>query len=235
MIVVESEQLLDYIMVRTDYFLMKWWGYLFCTRSTHWVGIYTVVLSHIKSISHIQTTLLHSDMCTIPTPNQPICDLTLYRRRSQCQIYCLWFARVSGWLLFNAKWTIFHLYRGENLVAFDEMLMMSSSYYSSIFVVLAQWNNSPRVDMSLHSDTLSWYGANQSLLLLLSATCIEQWSDIYQCYSLWFDMTRDRIHDLPHWSEDLTITPPRLGFFLIKFVYSTEILGKLLQVIDLLV
>ena len=77
MIVVESEQLLDYIMVRTGYFLMKWWGYLFCTRSTHWVRIYTVVLSHIKSNSHIQTTLLHSDMCIIPTPNQPICDLTL--------------------------------------------------------------------------------------------------------------------------------------------------------------
>jgi hypothetical protein len=27
---------------------------------------------------------------------------------------------------------------------------------SLIFIVLAHWNNSPRVDMSLHSDTLSW-------------------------------------------------------------------------------
>ena len=218
MIVVESEQLLDYIMVRTGYFLMKWWGYLFCTRSTHWVGIYTVVLSHIKSNSHIQTTLLHSDMCTIPIPNQPICDLTflscmLTGGETNAKFIVLGLQEWVGDLLFNAKWTMFHLYRGENLLAFDEMMMMSTLYYSSIFVVLAQWNNSPRVDMSLQSDTLSWYGANQSLLLLLSAACIEQWSDIYQCYNLWFDMTRDRIHDLPHWSEDLTITPPRLGFF----------------------
>jgi hypothetical protein len=25
------------------------------------------------------------------------------------------------------------------------------------FIVLAHWNNSPQVDMSLHSDTLSWF------------------------------------------------------------------------------
>ena len=35
--------------------------------------------------------------------------------------------------------------------------------------MLAHWNNSPRVDMSHHSDTLSWLRANQSLLFLLNA------------------------------------------------------------------
>jgi hypothetical protein len=36
------------------------------------------------------------------------------------------------------------------------------------FIVLAHWNNSLRIDMSPHSDTLSWFRANQSLLFLLN-------------------------------------------------------------------
>jgi hypothetical protein len=41
----------------------------------------------------------------------------------------------------------------------------------NLFSVLhvAHWNNSLRVDMSPHSDTLSWFRANQSLFFLLSA------------------------------------------------------------------
>jgi hypothetical protein len=35
--------------------------------------------------------------------------------------------------------------------------------------VLAHWNNSLRIDMSHHSDTLSWFCTNQSLLFLLNA------------------------------------------------------------------
>jgi hypothetical protein len=33
--------------------------------------------------------------------------------------------------------------------------------------VLAHWNNSSQVDMLLHSNTLSWFRAHQSLLLVL--------------------------------------------------------------------
>ena len=29
-------------------------------------------------------------------------------------------------------------------------------------IVLDHWNNSPRIDMSSHSDTLAWFRANQS-------------------------------------------------------------------------
>ena len=36
---------------------------------------------------------------------------------------------------------------------------------SWIFIVLAHWNNSLRVYMLIHSDTLSWFLANQSLFL----------------------------------------------------------------------
>jgi hypothetical protein len=70
--------------------------------------------------------------------------------------YKLWFE----WVLFNAKWAIIQLYHVMNKLHFDETNM--------IFIVLAHWKNSSRVDMSLHSDTLSWFHANQSLLLLLN-------------------------------------------------------------------
>jgi hypothetical protein len=44
-----------------------------------------------------------------------------------------------------------------------------------------------RVDMSSHSNTLSWFRANQSLLFLLNAVClVEKKSNKYQFYSLWF-------------------------------------------------
>jgi len=52
------------------------------------------------------------------------------------------------------------------------------------FIVLAYWNNSPRVDMSLYSDTLSWFQAIQSLLLLLNAASLAE-KNKYQFNSLW--------------------------------------------------
>jgi hypothetical protein len=38
--------------------------------------------------------------------------------------------------------------------------------------VLVHWNNSPRVDMLLHSDTLFWFRAIQSLLFLLNTNLL---------------------------------------------------------------
>jgi hypothetical protein len=40
--------------------------------------------------------------------------------------------------------------------------------------MLAHWNNSLWIDMSLHSDTLFWFLANQSLLLLIIAVCLAE-------------------------------------------------------------
>jgi hypothetical protein len=34
------------------------------------------------------------------------------------------------------------------------------------------WSNRPRMDMSPHLNTLSWFRSNQSLLLLLNAVCL---------------------------------------------------------------
>jgi hypothetical protein len=55
--------------------------------------------------------------------------------------------------------------------------MMKSTLYqpnkfSWIFIVLAHWNNSPRIDRSPHSDTLSWFRTNQSFLFLLYDECL---------------------------------------------------------------
>jgi hypothetical protein len=38
----------------------------------------------------------------------------------------------------------------------------------------AHWNNSPRIDMSHHSDTLSWLRAIQSLLYILNGACLAE-------------------------------------------------------------
>jgi hypothetical protein len=56
----------------------------------------------------------------------------------------------------------------------DEILFVLDQQAELVFIVLAHWNNSPRVDMSLHSDTLFWFRANQSLLFLLNAACLAE-------------------------------------------------------------
>jgi len=74
--------------------------------------------------------------------------------------------------LFNANSAIFQLYYGENKLIFNEMMMRSAFCYANtlslIFIVLTHWNNSVWIDMSPHSDTLSWFRANQYLSFLLN-------------------------------------------------------------------
>ena len=72
---------------------------------------------------------------------------------------------VSDWLLLNANSAIFQPYHGENKLLFNEMMMRPTRLVEFLILVLAHWNNSLRIDMSLYSDTLSWLRANQSLLL----------------------------------------------------------------------
>jgi hypothetical protein len=54
---------------------------------------------------------------------------------------------------------------------------------------LARWaNNSQRVDMSLHLDTLFWFRANQSLLFLLNDAFLAEKQQISILYSfVWPD------------------------------------------------
>ena len=59
---------------------------------------------------------------------------------------------------------------------------------SWIFIVLAHWNNNSWVDMLHHSDTLSWFWANQSLLCSFSL--------ILNC--IVFGLTWSGTHNLLH-------------------------------------
>ena len=69
---------------------------------------------------------------------------------------------MSEWLLFSANSAKFLQYHGENKLIFN------------VFLVLAHWNNSPRVDMLPHSDTLFRFRANKSLLFLLNTACLAE-------------------------------------------------------------
>jgi len=51
--------------------------------------------------------------------------------------------------MLNANSAIFQLYHGENKLIFNEMMMRLD------FIGLSHCNNSPRIDMSPHPDTLS--------------------------------------------------------------------------------
>jgi len=72
----------------------------------------------------------------------------------------------------------FQLYHGENKLIFNEMTIRSALYLTNtlswIFIVLAHWNNSPRIDMLPHSNTLLCFRANQFLLFHLSVVCLAE-------------------------------------------------------------
>jgi len=57
--------------------------------------------------------------------------------------------------LFSAIAAFFQLYNGENKLISNDMMMMHALYYITILIVLAHWNNSPRIDMLLHSVTFT--------------------------------------------------------------------------------
>ena len=95
---------------------------------------------------------------------------------------------MSEWLLFNANSLILQLYHGENKLIFNEMMMRSALCLTNtlcwMFIVLAHWNNSPRVDISFPSNTLLWFRANQSLLLFHSGVCLAKKQQILISWSL---------------------------------------------------
>jgi hypothetical protein len=120
---------------------------------------------------------------------------------------------VTEWMLLSANSAIVQLYYGENKLILNEIMMVRSALFlintlSLICIVLAHWNNSLRVDMSLHSDTLFWSRVNQSLLLLLNAEYLAEKQQIPILLSLvspdWDSNSRSTEHE----TSTLTITPP---------------------------
>ena len=92
-------------------------------------------------------------------------------------------------VLFNANSAIYQLQQTTCQSADDEV---DFTRLGRMLIVLAHWNNNPPIDMLLHSDALSWFGANQHLHILLNAACK------YQLFSLWFDPTEARTINLPN-------------------------------------
>jgi hypothetical protein len=73
---------------------------------------------------------------------------------------------------------------------------VGSGGYISTSILLADWNNILQVDMSLHSDTLSWF---QALLLLLHAAYLVEKQ---QCYCLCLqDLLNERCEPLHNSSK----------------------------------
>jgi hypothetical protein len=71
------------------------------------------------------------------------------------------FSAISWWEQVNFQWD-------DDEVRF----VLKNNTLSWIFIILAHWNKSLWVDMSLHSDTLFWFRVDQSLLFLLNAACL---------------------------------------------------------------
>ena len=60
---------------------------------------------------------------------------------------------------------------------FWNLMKISQKRVSELLLVNANsatFNNSLWLDMSPHSDTLSWFRANQSLLFILNAACLAE-------------------------------------------------------------
>ena len=71
------------------------------------------------------------------------------------------------------------------------------SMLSWIFIVLVHWDNSPRVDMSYHSETLSRFRATESLLLLSNVVCSTERQNKSRFQSLvWLDRGLTRLNPL---------------------------------------
>jgi hypothetical protein len=64
------------------------------------------------------------------------------------------------------------------------------------FIVLAHRNNSSRINISLHSDTLSWSEWISLCSTLMMRT--QRNRTKYQFHNLWFYPIGPRTHDLPH-------------------------------------
>ena len=79
-----------------------------------------------------------------------------------------------------------------------------------IFIVQATSNNSRWIDMSPHSDTLSWFRVNQSLLFLLNVVCLAERHQIPTLLSLVWPDRSSNPRPTALEASTLTTTPPML-------------------------
>ena len=80
-------------------------------------------------------------------------------------------------------------------------------------MVLAHWKNSPRVDISLHSDTLFWFRANQSLPFLVNDAYLAEKQQMPILESLVWPDRGSNPRPTTLEASTLTITPLMRLFF----------------------
>ena len=88
-------------------------------------------------------------------------------------------------------------------------------------------------DMSLHSDTLFWFRANQSLLFLLNAACLAEKQQAPILYSLSFDPTGARTHnrgEQPHHCATDAIVSMTCRLILQYFDYETYMMNVIPEI-----
>ena len=86
--------------------------------------------------------------------------------------------RLSELLLLSANWAICSAISWQEQVNFqsdkDEVRFVLEQHPELDIDSASSLKQQSWVDMSLHSNTLSWFRANQSLLFLLNAACLEE-------------------------------------------------------------
>jgi hypothetical protein len=118
-----------------------------------------IVLAHWNNSPWIDSSL-HSDTLFWFRANQSLFLLRYVDNQEYryCRFWTILYIYIT-----NQSYTVYH--RDSFRIWIDHV---------NINVVLAHWNNSPWIDISLHSDTLFWFRANLSLFLLLNAACLAE-------------------------------------------------------------
>ena len=103
-----------------------------------------------------------------------------FRRWCSSSSACCWHTLLAHFWVseccLTPKWAICHLYHGENkLHSMRWWRIPLCTRPTRLVGPLAHWYSSPRVDMSLHSDTLTWFRVHQYLLLFLDVACKYQY------------------------------------------------------------
>ena len=151
-------------------------------------------------------------MIFIPLWINPLDFNVTLSRPVYINIYIEW---VSDCCLASTQ-QFFQLYHGENKLIFNEMMMRSALFQtntlSCIFIVLAHWNNTPRIDMSPHLDTIAFEPTSRCSFFLMLRV---YWrSNKYQFHSLLFYPIGARTHDPPNSKQAHYPLHYRCGWYL---------------------
>jgi hypothetical protein len=90
--------------------------------------------------------------------------------------------------------------------------------------VLAHWNKSLTIDITLHSETLSWFRANHSLLLLLNAACLAEKQHIPN--PIVFGLTRPWLESTISHTQSKHASHYTTGAVTFFYVYNTFLDGR---------